>query len=134
MIIRQDAGMIWERYCYLQAIIPDWKECINVLGSELRLLLGLGCWECKQNFRLGPIWALTLLGKVFDDMGPDEIAGCLFSSMQHSQPIRALLALIFPDFLFPDLFISSLDSNVDLPNPSEEYKQICVERQKLMDK
>ena len=134
MIIRQDAGMIWERYCYLQAIIPNWKECINVLGSELRLLLGLGCWKGKQNSRLGPIWALTFLGKVFDDMRPDEILGCLLSSMQNSQPILALLALILPDFLFPHLFISPGDLNVDLLDPSEEYKQICVECQKLMDK
>jgi hypothetical protein len=96
--------------------------------------LGLGYWEGKQNFRLGPIWALTLLGKVFDDMGPDEIPECLLSSIQNSQSIHALLALIFAEFLFPGLFISPVDSNMDLLDSSEKYKQICVERQKLLDK
>jgi hypothetical protein len=67
-------------------------------------------------------------------MRPDEILGYLLSSMQNSQPILALLALVLPDFLFPHLFISPRDSNVDLLDPSEEYKQICVECQKLMDK
>jgi hypothetical protein len=59
-------------------------------------------------------------------MRPDEISGCLLASMQNSQPILAFLALL-PNFLFPHLFISPGDSNVDLLDPSEEYKQICVE-------
>ena len=70
-----------ERPIYLQAILSDQEKCINILGNESRLFWELNYRKSEQNFRLGPVWALELLGKVFDDMSPYEIPESALSSM-----------------------------------------------------
>jgi hypothetical protein len=120
-----------ERSHYLEAIISNWKECINVLGEQSRLVWELGCRESQQNLRLGPVRTFLFLRKVIDDMGPDEIVENVLSGMQDSHTIHALLTFGSPNLLLPDFFISAGDSNVDLLDPSEEYKEIFVKCQKL---
>lgn len=70
-----------ERPIYLQAILSDQEKCINILGNESRLFWELNYRKSEHNFRLGPVWALELLGKVFDDMSPYEIPESALSSM-----------------------------------------------------
>ena len=61
-------------------------------------------------------------------MGSDEVLESALADMQDSHPIVTLVAFGFPNFLFPDLFISTAYSNVDHFDPSEKYEQIVVER------
>ena len=119
---------------YLQAIVSDWKKSIDVLRNQSRFFRSLRHREAKQDFSTAPVRALLLIWKILNSVASNQIRKSIFSSMQDSHAVLFLLAIRFPDLLFTQYPVCICDPDVDFLDASEKYEQICVKREKFMEK
>ena len=117
----------------LESIVSDREEGIDVLRPEKWLLRRPRHRKREEDPGLGPVWSLELLGQIFDDMGPNYVLESLGSSLQEDYLVRFVLVLSFADSYLRQMSILARNLDADLLHPSQEYEDVGIKPEKLLD-